>query len=428
MNYLSLLGIVVGIGLFIFMAVKRLPMYISAVVAAVVVAMFSMVNPYTALTTWFMSGAAGFFKGYFLLFLASSLYGKLLDVSGCAKRIAVSMGKLTGKSKDSGFWAVMTLFVFYLILSYIGVNGFVVAFAAVCVGRELFVASDVPWRLYPFGSSGMMIGMVLAGSYSTANLVTTQSFGVPTTAAAGFSLVFALLYALAYAVLVKVELRSARKHGEGFLPSGARIAEANVAIDEKQLPCLRNAVLCLLVPIVIIFTLRLPADLSLFLAIVVCVVLNFKHIPKLMDVIIEGVGGGVVPVVGGCAAFGVAAVIQNTGGFSALEGLLKHLPGVLPATILSVGMSISIISGYTFSAQYAAWLLPLGISAETAARLMAMATFASTMPHSPGVVNGVALTRLEYKSAIRSYLKGAMIPGLFALSICVVLVSFGVFT
>ena len=81
-----------------------------------------------------------------------------------------------------------------------------------------------------------------------------------------------------------------------------------------------------------------------------------------------------------------------------------------------------------FSAQYAAWLLPLGISAETAARLMAMATFASTMPHSPGVVNGVALTRLEYKSAIRSYLKGAMIPGLFALSICVVLVSFGVFT
>lgn len=427
MVILSLIGIVVAIALFIFMSVKKWPTYLVAIIAAIIVAVFDLTNPYTAVTTTYMEGAASFFSGYFLLFLMSALFGKVLDVTGCARRIALSLGGLTKRTKNPGFWAVLMLTFFYLLLIYIGVNGFVIAFTALCVGRELFSTNDVPWRLYPYGSAGMMAGTVLAGSYGTGNIVISTAFGVPTTAGVALSLIFVVIYLCILALVLKGELRTAHKNGEGFLPSGQAIAQANVTMDTQNLPSTWNAVICLLVPIVIIFTLQFPAVLSLLIAIVVCIVLNWKRIPDPVKTITDGLGSAIVPVINVCAVFGLAAVIENTTGFASISSLLQSLPGVLPAVVLGLLMSATVNNYYSFAGTYAEWMTAAGVSAATGARLMTMVSFAGMVPHSPGVINGILLTKLDFKAAVKSYLKACMIPGAIAISVCVILVSLGVF-
>ena len=69
---ISLLGIVIGLALFILLAYMGYNTIIVAIASAMVVAVFGGMNPFVALTEAFMPKTVGFMQGYFLIFLFSA--------------------------------------------------------------------------------------------------------------------------------------------------------------------------------------------------------------------------------------------------------------------------------------------------------------------------------------------------------------------
>lgn len=75
---LSIIGIIIGLAAFIFLAFKGYNTIFVAIISAIVVALFGGLNPFTALTDSFMTSASGFLKGYLVLFLFSGLFAKVM--------------------------------------------------------------------------------------------------------------------------------------------------------------------------------------------------------------------------------------------------------------------------------------------------------------------------------------------------------------
>lgn len=185
---ISLLGIVIGLALFILLAFIGYNTIIVAIAAGMVVAIMGGLNPFTSLSEAFMPKAVGFMQGYFLIFLFSALFARFMGDSGAAPSIAVKVGRIAkkAKNKDVQRWlAVMTLPIIQVILTYGGVNVFVVVFIVVAIARSLFKELDIPWWLYTcnsLGSSTITIGM-LPGSPQIQNIIPCEYFGTDTMAA-----------------------------------------------------------------------------------------------------------------------------------------------------------------------------------------------------------------------------------------------------
>ena len=124
---ISLLGIVIGLALFILLAYMGYNTIIVAIASAMVVAVFGGMNPFVALTEAFMPKTVGFMQGYFLIFLFSALFARFMGDSGAAPSIAVKVARIAKRAKnpDMQRWlAVMVLPLIQLILTYGGVNVF----------------------------------------------------------------------------------------------------------------------------------------------------------------------------------------------------------------------------------------------------------------------------------------------------------------
>lgn len=159
---ISLLGIVIGLALFILLAYMGYNTIIVAIASAMVVAVFGGMNPFVALTEAFMPKTVGFMQGYFLIFLFSALFARFMGDSGAAPSIAVKVARIAKKAKnpDMQRWlAVMVLPLIQLILTYGGVNVFVVVFILVAIARSLFKDLNIPWWMgIPTWKRGPMLG------------------------------------------------------------------------------------------------------------------------------------------------------------------------------------------------------------------------------------------------------------------------------
>lgn len=96
---ISLLGIVIGLALFILLAYMGYNTIIVAIASAMVVAVFGGMNPFVALTEAFMPKTVGFMQGYFLIFLFSALFARFMGDSGAAPSMQLRLHVLQKKQK-----------------------------------------------------------------------------------------------------------------------------------------------------------------------------------------------------------------------------------------------------------------------------------------------------------------------------------------
>ncbi len=80
----QLLGILVALGLLIWLAFRGFTLLLAAPIAAIVAAAFSGEPLLAKWTLTFMQGAANFVRNLFPLFLLGGVFGKLMDDSGAA--------------------------------------------------------------------------------------------------------------------------------------------------------------------------------------------------------------------------------------------------------------------------------------------------------------------------------------------------------
>ena len=149
---MGLLGILLGLGLLVWLAFRGWSVLGLAPVAALVAAAFSGEPLLAHWTQTFMGAAAGFVAQFFPLFLLGALFGKLMDDTGSVTAIANFMTETLGPSRS-----VLAVVLAGALVTYGGVSLFVAMFVIAPMGQALFRAANIPNRLLP---AAVMLGTV----------------------------------------------------------------------------------------------------------------------------------------------------------------------------------------------------------------------------------------------------------------------------
>ena len=225
---MGLLGILVALGLLVWLAFRGWSVLLLAPAAALVAAAISREPLLAHWTQTFMGSAANFLAQFFPLFLLGALFGKLMDDSGSVTAIAHFMTERMGPRR-----AILAVVLAGALVTYGGVSLFVAFFVLAPMAQALFRAADIPRRLMPaaiaLGTSTFTM-TAFPGTPAIQNAIPMPFFGTTPFAAPGLGiLASAIMLGFGLWWLGRCEA-AARRAGEGY-GGGADIVSGSVADD-----------------------------------------------------------------------------------------------------------------------------------------------------------------------------------------------------
>ena len=111
------MGVLVAFILLVVLIYKKFPITVAAIICAGVMALLSGMDVMETLTGDYMAATVAFIKNYFILFLVSAIFGRIMDTSGAA----YSIGKWLG-SKLGAKYAIWGVSFAACVLTYGGVS------------------------------------------------------------------------------------------------------------------------------------------------------------------------------------------------------------------------------------------------------------------------------------------------------------------
>lgn len=435
---ISFLGILAGVIVFVILAFRGTTLLVSALSASLIMIVTSGLPILGTITDIWLVGFGGFLKGYFLLFVLSSLFGRVMTDGGASKRIALGLSHIIelGKStRTQKYLAALIVPLLYCVMTFVGISGFVAVFTVLAVGREVLQKYDVPWRLYCYGGTTSLATMIIAGSLQASNIISMNISGSGTTAAGmGLSLVAGGAFLLTIAVLVWLDIRKAEKTGEGFMDTGAEFAsvEMDLGLSNEELPPL---VLSVVPPLIVVLgcaIFQLNVIMALALGILACYILFFKQIKRkgINATLTSGLTSAFTPVINVAATAAIAGIIQAVPGFGVVEQALAALPplysGIGLTALVAFALAGPEATLNSFGPQIFANFTAAGLTPAIAHRMMCISAFTCIPPHSAAVINATGLARISYKKGLFIYLRGSLLAGLAALLAAVLCINLGI--
>jgi H+/gluconate symporter-like permease len=394
-DLIGLLGILVGLGLLIWLAFKGWSVLLLAPVAALATAFFSREPLLAHWTQTFMASAAGFIAQFFPLFLLGALFGKLMEDTGSVSAIAAYMtGKLGTKR------AMLAVVLGGAVVTYGGVSLFVAFFVLAPMAQDLFREAGIPRRLMP---AAIMLGTstftmsAMPGTPSIQNTIPMPFFGTTPFAAPGLGILASIIM-LGFGLwwLARQEA-AAHARGEGFGDGAPRTAD-DLANDETlreratashefdpaeiahgEMAVTRPKFTFAAAPIVVVILVNLVLSLivlprldlsflarpewggvapaavtgvwsvltALTLAIISVLVLNWKRIPNLRATMDAGVNASSLPVISVASLVGFGAVVAALPAFGVVRDAVLGLGG---GPLVSLAVATNTLAALTGSA------------------------------------------------------------------------------
>ena len=393
---MGLLGILVGLGVLVWLSFRGWSVLVLAPVAALIVALAAREPLLANWTVTFMGSAAGFILQFFPLFLLGAVFGKLMEDSGSVSAIAQWMTQRLGPQR-----AILAVVLAGALVTYGGVSLFVAFFVLVPMGQALFRVANIPNRLMPaaiaLGTSTFTMS-ALPGTPAIQNAIPMPFFGTTPFAAPGLGLI-ATLVMLAFGLwwLARAESR-ARTAGEGF---GVSPAAVDLDRDGGQTPIRERAVtasafdpaelghgppaqavpgpLVAALPLVVVMVVNLVASLvvlprldlsflaserwggaggasvtgvwsvllALSVAIVVLVIANRGRLAGLRATVDAGASASVLPVLSVASLVGFGAVVAAMPAFAVVRDWVLSIGG---GPLVSLALATNILAALTGSA------------------------------------------------------------------------------
>jgi len=216
MAVMSGVGVAAAFCVMTYLIFKKVSPLLAGPAAVVIVCLSSRLSVFDALTDTYLRGVANFFVSYFPVFLLGNLFGSIYEMSGSAARIGKIICKIFGAKKELN--CMIACLVCAALLSYGGINSFVIIFAVYPISLQLFREADIPVKLLPGIICGGMWTFAMTGPFtpqipnilSMENLGTTSYAGLIPGLCAGFCMAVMIVAYMTY------EAKKCRRTGQGF--------------------------------------------------------------------------------------------------------------------------------------------------------------------------------------------------------------------
>ncbi len=440
---MGLLGILLGLGLLVWLAFRGWSVLGLAPVAALIAALFSGEPMLAHWTQTFMGAAAGFIAQFFPLFLLGALFGKLMDDSGSVSAIAQAMTQKLGPSR-----AILAVVLAGALVTYGGVSLFVAMFVLAPMGQALFRAANIPNRLLP---GAVMLGTAtftmsaMPGTPAIQNAIPMPFFGTTPFAAPGLGLIAsAVMFGFGMWWLMRSET-AARRAGEGFAGMGSSAsaaaqsplvreratashsfdpAEAERGTRAPAPPSLGIALLPLIVVMVVNLLMSLvllprldtsflaeprwggttiasvggvwSVIVALASAIVVLYACNRSRLVSLRDTVDAGLNAAALPIISVASLVGFGAVVAA---MPAFEVVREWVLGIEGGPLVGLAVATNVLSALTGSAS-GGLTIALGALGETYMQLAATTGIDPALMHRVAVIGAGSLDSLPHNGAV----------------------------
>jgi H+/gluconate symporter-like permease len=483
---MGLLGILLALGLLIWLAYRAWSVLLVAPLAALLAAAMSGEPLLAHWTQTFMGSASRFVAQWFPLFLLGALFGKLMDDSGSITSIARYLTERLGTRR-----AMLSVVLASAVVTYGGVSVFVAFFVLVPMAQELFRAADIPRRLMPaaIGLGGMTFTMTaLPGSPALQNAIPMPFFGTTPFAAPGLGITASIII-LGFGMwwLNRAET-AARKAGEGYggavpsegvPPSDEALREHATGVREfdpaelshgkhsNSEPAFALAALPLGVVIAVNFLMSLvilprldfsflaeevwgetkfaavagiwSVALALAAATLAVIIINFRRLPALRESMDAGANASVLPVLSVGSLVGFGSVVAAMPAFATVRDAVISIQG---GPLVSLAVAMNVLAGLTGSASggmvialdalgstYLQLALEHGIDPALMHRVAAIGSGAlDSLPHNGAVLTLLSVSGLTHRESYLDIVMTVIVSVIIALVAVIVLGSaFGSF-
>lgn len=408
---LGVIGLILAIAALIVFAYKGLGALPLAILGALIAILFNSMPMWTTFAEQFAPGYAGAYTSYLLLFVASALYAKFMDISGLATSIGYKMVDWFGTKH-----VVLVGILIVGVLTYSGVSLFVVIFAVAPILFMMFQEANLPRHLtaicFSAGSSTFTM-TCLPGSPQLSNVVATEYLGTTLNAAPVMGIICGIALFIMCWAYGEWATKKARERGEEWTPmENAMEAKKRDEVPEAWKGFL--TVVVLLATIIIGSHMGVNATLiavaAMLIGCVLVVVLSFNQFKETnwIKLISDGMQSGVGSIGGIAAILGFGAVIRTTPAYQTIIDWCLGLnmnPLVLAVLVTCV---ICAITGGSSSGQrimyetMAPVFISSGANLGVLHRLIAIASGSlDTLPHSSGLFVVYQVLGLNHKNAYR---------------------------
>jgi H+/gluconate symporter-like permease len=470
---MGLLGILVALGLLIWLAYRGWSVLLLAPIAAVLAAGLAGQPLLAHWTQTFMGSAARFIMQFFPIFLLGALFGKLMEDSGSVASIAKFMTERLGARR-----AVLAVVLAGALVTYGGVSLFVAFFVLAPMAHELFRSAGIPKRLMPaaiaLGTSTFTMS-ALPGTPAIQNAIPMPFFGTTPFAAPGLGIIAsAVMLGFGLWWLARAEAR-ARAKGEGYgeeaqvhdaagdlvvreratIAGAFDPAEVSRGHQSDTIPPIGLAVLPLIIVVAVnlvmsLFVLpRMDASFlaseawgstslaavggvwavatALATAILVLIAVNLRRLPALRDSMDAGANAAALPVLSVASLVGFGSVVAALPAFATVSDWVLSIEGgplvsLAIATNLLASLTGSASGGLTIAldalgATYLRIATEQGIDPGLLHRVAVIgAGTLDSLPHNGAVVTLLAVCNSTHRESYFDIVMVSIVGGLLALA------------
>ncbi len=387
----GVVGIILSLLLLIFLAYRDVSVLVLAPLCAMLAVLLDGNMPLLAAYTQVFMGSVGqFVKDYFALFLLGAVFGKLMEDSGSAAKIADVIVRAVGVERT-----VLAIVLSCSILTYGGVSLFVVVFAVFPLTKSLFRQADIPRRLIPgaiaLGSFTYTMTS-LPGTMQIHNQIPMKYFRTNAFAAPGLGCIGGAIMFVLGILWLNARVAAARRNDEHFGPilPADEIAAAGAPDTIRRLPSTWSAFAPILSAVVLNFVFSqfvIPnwktdylaeeqfgktelskvlgtwsTILSLVLTLLLTIVLHYRSVEQLKSSLAWGARSSLLPLFNTASEVGYGSTIKALAGFAIVQ---KYVTGIAPGNpLISEAIAVNSLAAITGSASGG-----LSIALETLGRI-----------------------------------------------------------
>lgn len=421
MEIVSLIGIVIGLCMLIFLAYKGNSIVWVAPFCAVIVAILGGVNILDAYMGDYIKGTAEYIISWFPAFFLGAVYGKIMDMTGSARSLANKIVSLIGPK-----FAVAAVVIPCLLMTYGGISLFVVVFVIYPMGYAIYRAADLPRTLLPgaiaFGAFGITMTAV-PGTPQIQNIIPTTYYGTDAMAAPLMSIIAIIIIGVPGYIYLEWRARNARKKGLHFEEDPKFVDNS---VNQGELP--KWHWLSGLIPLIVVvlmlnvfpkimknagvyeFTASESIVIALLAGILVACLMNIKQFKVLLPAISDGANGSLTAIMNTACAVGFGSVVKNVAGFGLLKTAMLNMPGSI---LFSEAVAVNVLAGATGSAsggmsialealapQYLEKATEIGLNPEYLHRIASLSSGGlDTLPHNGAVLTLLAVSNCTHKES-----------------------------